>query len=61
MDELTGKLYNESVQLFMDFLEDIKTKIGKIVIIEHVNNVNHNMLIDIKKDQNLISSLSVIY
>ena len=32
MDELTGKLISDSVQQFMDFLEEIKSKVNKILM-----------------------------
>jgi DNA repair exonuclease SbcCD nuclease subunit/DNA repair exonuclease SbcCD ATPase subunit len=58
-DELTGKLIGESVQQFMDFLDDLKNKVNKIIIIEHTHSVNYDQIITVKKDVNLISSLSI--
>jgi DNA repair exonuclease SbcCD ATPase subunit len=58
MDELTGKLIGDSVQKFMDFLDNLRNKVKKIVIIEHNNPINFDALIDVEKDQKtLISKL----
>ena len=59
MDELTGKLLNKSIQQFVDFIEGLKTKIKKIVIIEHHNYINFDAIISVKKDDKLISSLEM--
>ena len=59
MDELTGKLVNKSIQQFVDFIEGLKTKIKKIVIIEHHNYINFDAIISVKKDEKLISSLEM--
>jgi len=59
LDECTGKLIGESVQQFMDFLEVLKTKVKKVIIIEHNHNIDYNAIITVKKDANLISSLEL--
>jgi len=59
MDELTGKLTGNSIQQFVDFIEGLKTKIKKIVIIEHHNYINFDAIISVKKDDKLISSLEM--
>ncbi len=59
MDELTGKLLGKSIQQFVDFIEGLKTKIKKIVIIEHHNYINFDAIISVKKDEKLISSLEM--
>ena len=59
MDELMGKLIGDSVQKFMNLLEVIKTKVKKIIIIEHVNPIDYDCLIEVTKNKNLISSLEL--
>ena len=59
LDECTGKLIGESVQQFMDFLEILKTKVKKVIIIEHNHSINYDSIITVKKDSNLISSLEL--
>ena len=59
LDEITGKLIQESIQKFMDFLDVIKTKVKKIVIIEHNNTINYDKLITVTKNDQLISSLII--
>ena len=60
MDELTGKLLNKSVQEFVEFIDILKTKINKIVIIEHHNYINYDAIINVKKDEKtLVSSLEM--
>jgi DNA repair exonuclease SbcCD ATPase subunit len=59
LDEIMTKLINKSVIQFVDFLDDLKTKVKKIVIIEHVHTINYDALITVTKNKNLISSLSV--
>jgi DNA repair exonuclease SbcCD ATPase subunit/DNA repair exonuclease SbcCD nuclease subunit len=59
LDECTGKLIGESVQQFMDFLEILKTKVKKVVIIEHNHSINYDSIINVKKDANLVSSLEL--
>ena len=53
LDELTGKLTGKSIQQFVDFIEGLKTKIKKIVIIEHHNYINFDAIISVKKDEKL--------
>jgi DNA repair exonuclease SbcCD ATPase subunit len=60
LDEMTGKLINESIDKFMNFLDMLKTKINKIVIIEHIHPIEYNALIEVNKDENLISHLKLI-
>jgi DNA repair exonuclease SbcCD ATPase subunit len=61
MDEIMGKLLANSVQEFIEFLDELKKKINKIIIIEHTHNINYDALISVKKDENLISSLEIDY
>jgi len=59
MDEVMLKLKGKSVQQFNDLLETMKKKINKIIIIEHVHTVPFDVLIEIDKDKNGISSLTI--
>lgn len=58
LDEIMGKLYEHSVIEFIDLLDEIKNKIDKIIIIEHVHPINYDGIITAKKGDNLISYLS---
>lgn len=58
LDEIMGKLVDNSVIEFIDLLDEIKNKISKIVIIEHVHPINYDGLITVKKDDKLVSSLT---
>lgn len=58
LDEIMGKLYEKSVMEFIELLDEIKNKIDKIIIIEHVHPINYDGLITVKKDGNLSSSLT---
>ena len=62
LDEITGKLIegnvHNSIQEFTDFLDVMKTKLKKIIIIEHINPINFDGIIEVNKDeQTLVSSL----
>ena len=60
LDECMGKLIGESVQQFIDFLDLLKTKIKKIIIIEHIHPIDYQSLIEVKKDEyTLVSSLEI--
>lgn len=61
LDEITGKLLGKSVEEFMEFLDIIKTKVNKLIIIEHMHPVNYDLMIEVKKDKNLVSSLELNY
>ena len=58
LDEIMGKLVDSSVQEFIDFLDTLRNKVKKIIIIEHIHPINFDVMIDVKKD-NHISSLSL--
>jgi DNA repair exonuclease SbcCD ATPase subunit len=57
LDEIMGKLYEKSVIEFIELLDEIKNKIDKIIIIEHVHPINYDGLITVQKDDDLTSSL----
>jgi DNA repair exonuclease SbcCD ATPase subunit len=58
-DEITGKLNGVSIQEFCDIIQSIKKKMKKIIIIEHNIEVNPDYIIDVTKDENGISSLTI--
>lgn len=60
LDEVINRLYGESVDKFIELLGVIKEKIDKIVIIEGNNEIMAEMIIDVKKDNNGISSFEII-
>ena len=60
MDEILNRLVNKSVEKFMELLETLKTKIDKIVIIEHNNEIQSDLIIQVTKDENGISSFEII-
>lgn len=60
MDELTGKLLNKSVQQFVEFIETLRSKLNKIIIIEHHNYINFDAIINVNKDEKtLVSKLEL--
>lgn len=61
LDELMGKLVGESVDSFIQLLDIIKNTIDKVIIIEHIHPINFDVLIDVEKDDNDISSLKITY
>jgi len=44
----------------MELLETLKTKITKIIVIEHNNEVESDLIINVVKDENGISSFEII-
>lgn len=59
LDECMGKLIGDSIQQFTDFLDNLKNKVNKIVIIEHNHPINFDCLLTVSKDENFISSLVI--
>lgn len=60
LDEVINRLIGDSVDKFIELLNSIKEKINKIVIIEHNNEILADMIIDVKKDKNGVSSFEII-
>jgi len=56
-DEVMGKLVDESVNEFIEFLNLIKQKISLIMIIEHNHTIDYDYVINVSKDNKGISSL----
>jgi len=65
LDEIMGKLIDgkktKSVQQFLEFIDELKYKVNKIVIIEQVHNINFDASIEVDKDDELISHLELVY
>lgn len=59
LDEIMGKLLDESVDEFIEILDIIKSKMRKVLIIEHYNEVNPDYFINVELDDKGISSLSL--
>lgn len=59
LDEIMGKLDTESVEEFLNLLDKIKYDVGKLLIIEHNHPINYDVLIEVTKDEDGISSLEV--
>lgn len=60
LDEVLNKCVGKTVDKFMELLEVLKSKIDKIIIIEHNNEIVSDLFIDVKKDENGISSFELI-
>lgn len=59
LDEIMSKLTGDSVEIFKQLLENSKKKIDKICIVEHNHNISYDFIIEVKKDRNDVSSLSI--
>lgn len=60
LDEIMGKLDENSVEEFIEILQMIKLKMKKVLVIEHTVNLDPDYLIDVELDENGISSLKII-
>ena len=58
-DEIMGKLIDKSVTEFTELLDIIRDKIDKILIIEHIHNINFDNIITCEKDKDGISRIIV--
>ncbi len=59
LDEVTGKLVDESIDLFIEFLSIVRRKIDNILIIEHTHDVHPDYYVEVFKDDKGISKLLV--
>jgi DNA repair exonuclease SbcCD ATPase subunit/DNA repair exonuclease SbcCD nuclease subunit len=59
LDEITGKLVNESVDEFIQFLNILKHRMKRVVIIEHNHELNPDHVINVTLNDNGISELTV--
>jgi hypothetical protein len=58
-DEILNRLVDKSVDKFIELLETLKTKLDKIVIIEHNNEIHSDLIISVTKDKDGISSFKL--
>lgn len=59
LDEVMGKLTDDSVSEFISILNAIKQKMSKVLIVEHNHEVDPDYLINVKKDENDVSSMTI--
>jgi len=59
LDEVTGNLKGKNIEHFNSMIEKMKERIGKIIIIEQNHPINFDYGIEIKKDEDGISSLKI--
>ena len=59
LDEVTGKLTENSVEEFNEILQIIKTKCKKFLIIEHVHNVKPDYIISVTRTDDGISTITM--
>jgi len=60
LDEVINRLFNKSVNKFIELLETLRNKIDKIIVIEHNNDIQSDMIINVVKDENGVSSFEII-
>lgn len=58
-DEVMTKLVDNSVDEFIEMLENAKKIIDKIIIIEHIHPIPYDALIEVTKDNKGVSSLKI--
>jgi len=59
LDEVMGKLKNDSVIEFVEILQLIKLKMKKLLVVEQVHEINPDYLIQVELDEDGISSLTI--
>jgi len=59
LDEIMGKLINDSVEEFIEILQMIKAGMKKVLVIEPKEEINPDYLINVQLDENGISSLTI--
>jgi len=57
LDEVMGKLSEESVEEFIEMLQLIKKGMKKVLVVEHVHEINPDHLINVQLDEDGISTL----
>jgi len=57
LDEVMGKLSEESVEEFIEILHVIKNHMKKTLVIEHKEEINPDYLINVTVDEDGISTL----
>jgi len=59
LDEVMGKLDENSVEEFIEILQTIKNNIKRVLVIEHRINIEPDYIISVECDENGISRLSI--
>jgi len=59
LDEVMGKLTDDSVAEFVTILQAIKERMNKVLIVEHNHEVDPDYIIEVTKDENDISTLTI--
>ena len=59
LDEVTGKLVDESVQEFIELIYSIKKRVNKLVIVEHTHDIEPDYVLDIQKDERDVSNIII--
>jgi len=59
LDEVMGKLKGKSILEFNNLIRQLKNKIDKIIIIEHNHEIDYDQIINVEKDENGVSSLTI--
>jgi ABC-type branched-subunit amino acid transport system ATPase component len=59
LDEVMGKLTDESVNEFIEILSIIKENSNKVLIIEHDKNINPDYIMHVTIDDDGISSVNL--
>lgn len=59
LDEVMGKLDDESVEEFVELIHLIKNSMKKVLVVEHVAEINPDYLINVELDEDGISSLTI--
>lgn len=59
LDEVMNKLDENAVEEFKEILQLIKSNMKKVLVIEHTHEINPDYLINVRLDENGISSMSI--
>ena len=59
LDEVMGKLSEDSIEEFIEILQLIKANMKKVLIIEHRINIEPDYILDVQLDENGISSVVI--
>jgi DNA repair exonuclease SbcCD ATPase subunit len=60
LDEVMGKLTEDSVEEFVMVLHAIKEKVEKILVVEHNHEIDPDYVLEVTKDENDVSQLKLI-
>jgi energy-coupling factor transporter ATP-binding protein EcfA2 len=59
LDEVMGKLDENSVEEFIEMLQLIKANMKKVLVVEHIHEINPDYLINVQLSEDGISSLQL--